>query len=48
VWEIVHGPEEDIEIDDHQKVDLKGHEKKFIVGKKHSTEGADDDLAPEQ
>jgi len=39
VWEIVHGPGEDIEIADHQRVDLKGHEKSFITGKKHSTEG---------
>jgi Multiubiquitin len=39
VWEVVPGPGEDIEIGDHQKVDLKGHEKKFITGKKHSTEG---------
>ena len=48
VWEIIPGPGDDIEIGDHQKVELKGHEKKFIVGKKHSTEGADDELAPEQ
>jgi hypothetical protein len=39
VWEIVEGPGEDIEIGDHQQVDLKGHEKSFITGKKHSTEG---------
>jgi hypothetical protein len=39
VWEVVRGPGEDIEIGDDQKVDLKGHEKKFITGKKHSTEG---------
>ena len=39
VWEVVRGPGEDPEIGDHQKVDLKGHEKCFITGKKHSTEG---------
>jgi hypothetical protein len=33
VWEVVRGPDEDIEIGDDQKVDLKGHEKRFIVGK---------------
>lgn len=39
VWEVVPGPGEDIEIGDHQEVDLKGREKRFITGKKHSTEG---------
>lgn len=39
VWEVIRGPGEDIEIDDHEKVDLKGREKRFITGKKHSTEG---------
>jgi Multiubiquitin len=39
VWEVVRGPGEDIEIGDQQEVDLKGHEKRFITGKKHSTEG---------
>jgi hypothetical protein len=44
VWEITAGPADDLEIGDHQEVDLKGREKKFIVGKKHSTEGADNEL----
>jgi len=39
VWEVVPGPGDDIEIADTKEVDLKGHEKRFITGKKHSTEG---------
>jgi len=39
VWEVTPGPGDDIEIADNQEVDLKGHEKRFITGKKHSTEG---------
>ncbi len=39
VWEIIPGPEDDIEIGDAQEVNLKVHEKRFITGKKHSTEG---------
>ena len=39
VWEVLPGPEDDIEIGDHEEVDLKGNEKRFITGKKHSTEG---------
>lgn len=39
VWEVTPGPGDDIEIPDGQEVDLKGHEKRFITGKKHSTEG---------
>jgi Multiubiquitin len=39
VWEVVSGPGEDIEIADDKEADLRGHEKRFITGKKHSTEG---------
>jgi hypothetical protein len=46
VWEIIPGPGDDVEIGDHQEVNLKGHEKKFIVGKKHTTEGAGNELSP--
>ena len=42
VWEVVPGPGDDIEIPDAKEVDLKGEpEKRFITGKKHSTEGGD-------
>jgi hypothetical protein len=47
VWEITPGAGDDEEIGDQQEVDLKGREKKFIVGKKHTTEGAGDELPPE-
>lgn len=46
VWEVIPGPHDDIEIKNGEKVDLKGHKKKFIVGKKHSTEGSDHDHPP--
>ncbi|MDX2027177.1 MAG: multiubiquitin domain-containing protein [Alphaproteobacteria bacterium] len=43
VWEVIPGPGDDTEIDDGTEVDLKigpkEHVKKFITGKKHSTEG---------
>lgn len=43
VWEVIPGPGDDIEIDDGTEVDLKTQpkqpEKRFITGKKHSTEG---------
>jgi hypothetical protein len=47
VWEVVPGLHDDIEIKNDEKVELKGHKKKFIVGKKHSTEGAGHDDPPE-
>lgn len=43
VWLIVHGPKDDEEIGDTQKVHLK-HKviDKFITGPKHTTEGVHD------
>ncbi len=40
VWLVVPGPDDDQEIDDHEKVDLtKPHHDRFITGPKKTTEG---------